>query len=153
MAHYNFHDDLQDGQRAEQEVIDLLLRHFPEITDIEQSAGRGYDIRGMYRGRSVTFEVKYDIAVERTGNVAIEYESRGKATGIAITEADYWVYKFLGEFFVYRTVSLKKKIFEEKAYDRKASGGDPGSNTRMFLVEAGKFRGWGKELVPKQPGA
>ena len=152
MAHYNFHDDLQDGHRAEREVIDLL-RHFPDITDLEQSAGRGYDISCRYRERTVTFEVKYDIAVERTGNVAIEYESRGKPTGIAITEADYWVYKFLGQFFVFRTSVLRKKIFEERAYDRQATGGDPGSKTRMFLVEAGKFRGWGKELVPGLLGA
>lgn len=38
-------------------------------------------------------EVKYDRIAHRTGNIFIEYESRNKPSGIATTDADYWVYK------------------------------------------------------------
>lgn len=38
-----------------------------------------------------TIEVKFDFACYRTGNFYIEYESRGKPSGIAKTESDYWM--------------------------------------------------------------
>ena len=40
---------------------------------------------------NTTVEVKLDFATYRTGNFYIEYSSRGKPSGIATTEADYWV--------------------------------------------------------------
>jgi|TARA_B110000977_G_scaffold174451_1_gene228319 hypothetical protein len=38
-----------------------------------------------------TIEVKFDFACHRTGNFYIEYESRNKPSGIATTQADYWM--------------------------------------------------------------
>ena len=32
---------------------------------------------------------------ERTGNICIEFASRGKPSGIAVTEADYWVHQLV----------------------------------------------------------
>ncbi len=43
-------------------------------------------------------EVKRDSWIHITGNIAIEYESRGKPSGIATTHADYWVIIFSGEY-------------------------------------------------------
>lgn len=37
-------------------------------------------------------EVKTDYLAHKTGNIAIEYESRGNPSGIATTEADYYIY-------------------------------------------------------------
>ena len=39
---------------------------------------------------SKTIEVKFDFGCYRTGNFYIEYESRGKYSGITTTQADYW---------------------------------------------------------------
>ena len=39
---------------------------------------------------SKTIEVKFDFGCYRTGNFYIEYESRGKHSGLATTQADYW---------------------------------------------------------------
>ena len=39
---------------------------------------------------SKTIEVKFDFGCYRTGNFYIEYESRGKLSGLATTQADYW---------------------------------------------------------------
>lgn len=39
---------------------------------------------------SKSIEVKFDLGCYRTGNFYIEYESRGKPSGIATTEADFW---------------------------------------------------------------
>jgi hypothetical protein len=38
-----------------------------------------------------TVEVKLDFGVHKTGNFYIEYSSRNHPSGIANTEADYWV--------------------------------------------------------------
>jgi len=41
--------------------------------------------------RDKTIEVKFDFGTHRTGNFYIEYESRGRASGIATTQATYWI--------------------------------------------------------------
>lgn len=43
-------------------------------------------------------EVKRDSWVYKSGNIAIEYESRGKPSGIAKSEADYWSFIFSGGY-------------------------------------------------------
>ena len=35
-------------------------------------------------------EVKMDRIAHKTGRIFVEYESRGKPSGISTTEADYW---------------------------------------------------------------
>jgi hypothetical protein len=41
--------------------------------------------------RNKTIEVKFDFGTHRTGNFYIEYESRGKPSGLAKTQASFWV--------------------------------------------------------------
>ena len=58
-------------------------------------------------------EVKRDSWVSRSGNIAIEYESRGKPSGIATTQADYWIIIFSGGYqdkvmYVFETQILKE---------------------------------------------
>tara|TARA_R110001606_G_scaffold382330_1_gene544047 strand:+ start:140 stop:556 length:417 start_codon:yes stop_codon:yes gene_type:complete len=38
-----------------------------------------------------TIEVKFDFACHKTGNFYIEYQSRGKPSGISTSQADYWM--------------------------------------------------------------
>jgi hypothetical protein len=58
-----------------------------------------------------TIEVKCDRIAIKTGNVYIEYESRGKPSGIATSQADYWVYKFDEESaIIFKTEALKNKL-------------------------------------------
>jgi hypothetical protein len=45
-----------------------------------------------------TIEVKRDNWIYRSGNIAIEYESRGKPSGINKSLAEYWVFIFSGKF-------------------------------------------------------
>ena len=47
---------------------------------------------------SKTIEVKRDSWICKSGNIAIEYESRGKPSGIATSEATYWAIIFSGEY-------------------------------------------------------
>lgn len=47
---------------------------------------------------------------ERSGNIAIEYASRGKLSGISTTEADYWVHELRrdGETLVYLMFPIER---------------------------------------------
>ncbi len=145
MAHYNFKNDLVDGQAAGAEVAQRLIDRLGiDINDIERCQSKDYDLKIISKGW--TFEVKNDLMAHQTGNVAIEYESRGKPTALAATTAEFWVYKFAGQFFAFKTETLKRKIFEEKQYFKAVTGGDAGSNTKMYLVKVAEFVKWGKEI-------
>jgi hypothetical protein len=145
MAHYNFNKDLEDGKAAELEVAQRLITRLNLAEDdIEHSSSKGYDLKIISKGW--TFEVKNDLMAHQTGNVAIEYECRGKPTALAATTAEFWVYKFAGSFFAFKTETLKRKLFEEKQFFREVVGGDVGSNTKMFLVKMAVLKSWGKEI-------
>ena len=60
-------------------------------------------------------EVKRDSWVGRTGNIAIEYESRGKPSGIATTEAEYWIIIFSREYEDKVMLVLETKRLKEVA--------------------------------------
>lgn len=56
-------------------------------------------------------EVKYDKLGHKTGNIYIEYESRGKPSGIAITKADFYAYRISNSHLIVIEVSeLKSKL-------------------------------------------
>ncbi len=45
------------------------------------------------------YEVKHDFKVGKTGNIAVEVECSRRPSGLAITEAPYWLYFLTGEEF------------------------------------------------------
>jgi hypothetical protein len=56
-------------------------------------------------------EVKTDRLTQKTGNVYIEYESRGKPSGIRTSEADFWVYKInQHQAIIIEKNELKRKL-------------------------------------------
>tara|TARA_R110000824_G_scaffold28206_5_gene95059 strand:- start:11626 stop:12003 length:378 start_codon:yes stop_codon:yes gene_type:complete len=65
--------------------------------------------------KSKRIEVKRDSWVGRTGNIAIEYESRGKQSGIATTEAEYWIIIFSREYEDKVMLVLETKRLKEVA--------------------------------------
>ncbi len=82
------------------------------------------------------FEVKTDRLSAKTGNIYIEYESRGKPSGIKTTQADYWVYKVTEtKAIVIKTEELKT-IVRQLILDKKAipnvRGGD--NNTSLGVL-------------------
>ena len=65
--------------------------------------------------KSKRIEVKRDSWVGRTGNIAIEYESRGKPSGIATSEAEYWIIIFSREYEDKVMLVLETKRLKEVA--------------------------------------
>lgn len=75
----DFKYDLKVGQLAEKTVGKLLMLN------------------------DSTIEVKLDLLTQKTGNIAIEYRSRGKKSGISTTKAKYWAF----------VISIENKEYEE----------------------------------------
>ena len=145
MAHYNFEKDLADGHKAEDEAKVLIAQFFEvPITDITTNATKEYDFK--INCSQLCFEVKNDLMAHITGNLAIEYESRGKASGITTSKAHYWIYKFSNQYYLLKSELLKKELFENKNYFKTVTGGDTGSNTKMFLVKVAEFIKWATKL-------
>lgn len=86
-----------------------------------------------------TIEVKYDKQTRKTKNVYIEFESRGKPSGIRTTEAEYWTYFIQDEMcLTIPTQRLKEKIIKLKP--RKIPGGDSNSS-KGFLISVNDLIG------------
>ena len=84
---------------------------------------------------------KIEVKTERdkwkdTGNIVIEFESRGRPSGIATTEAEYWFHNLaLGEdivmTLVFPTKTLRNYIAQRQP--RMVRGGDD-MTSRMYLI-------------------
>ena len=107
-----FDIDLQYGQVREKLVLDML------------------------QDKKIEVKSERDIW-QKTGNIAIEYESYGKPSGISSTEADYWFHNLcIGEdtfaTLVFKTDNLKS-IINNLDYKKTVRGGDHLAS-KMYLL-------------------
>jgi hypothetical protein len=76
---------------------------------------------------------------EQTGNICIEYRQNGQPSGIAITEADYWVHELRRDdqtlvylmFPIERLRELARKAYAEGHYHE--NGGDGGRFCNVLI--------------------
>lgn len=127
----NFTKDIKTGKEGE-----AFIRAFLEnlgYVFLGECDNNAYDLKMAYSGQEYTYEVKTD-TYSNTGNMAIEFESWGKVSGIDITQATYFTYFFphLGEIWNIRCSKLKKLI--AFLNPKVVIGGDEGSNTKMYLL-------------------
>jgi len=104
----NFRYDLKVGETTERLLGDILEDH--------------------------TIEVKDDSAKSaKTGNVFIEFKSRGKRSGIAKSHADWWAIRTSEDSFVMISADKLKKLCK-KYYSEKriVKGGD--NNTSWGIL-------------------
>ena len=141
MANYNFRKDLALSEISQAEVAELLEQKY-KAEILEYNRTYRYDILTKINEKEYKFEVKEDFICEKSNNVGLEYECRGKLSGINTTEADFYVYKLHTnhgiEFIMHNTNALKKMI-EEKKYFRIVNGGDKGSNSMNYLFKYKEF--------------
>jgi hypothetical protein len=78
-------------------------------------------------------EVKTDIKAAQTGNVFVEYASRGKPSGISTTEAEWYVFVLSDTQIVFiETGRLKRLSRTYLKSERDVQGGD--SNTSHGIL-------------------
>lgn len=138
MGNYSFSDDLNlIGNQGEKHVaLDLISEGAALIND---NNNKDYDLKmQMPNGKVVLFEVKTDDYCKPgrdTGNMFIEFECRGKESGIRVTKSDYFVYYYphFKEIWYIKTENLKK-IIEENDMRTTEFSGDENSNTKGYLL-------------------
>ena len=148
MASYNFRKDLSLGQDGEADIVEHL-----EAMGLEYISSNNDNKYDVIMSNKLNEEVKYEIKTDvyctpryDTGNIFVEYECRGKASGIRVTEAKWFVtyFKNLDEIWYIETEKMIEII--ENAENRangsvkaKSMAGDRGSNTKGFLVKRDEF--------------
>ena len=112
-----FDIDLQYGKVKEKIIADMLQNKKIEVKSE----------RGMWL---------------KTGNIAIEFESWGKPSGINATEADYWFHNLAINDEVYCTLVFDtktlRKIVQKLDNHRVVKGGDHWAS-KMYLVNISKL--------------
>ena len=143
MGTYNFKEDLRNAKLVEKELAEYLIKEtHPTCSEVIFNNDNKWDIQLILNdSTSVTYEVKDDHYSFKSGNVAVEFECRGKPSGISVTQADFWVTKVYlkpnkeSKWVVWKTSDLKESC---KTYPIKV-GGDWKSNTKMYIIPLNEF--------------
>ncbi|MEK6829894.1 MAG: hypothetical protein AABY15_07275 [Nanoarchaeota archaeon] len=138
IGQYNFSTDIITGEKGEEDVINFYSKKGYKL--IATCNDKKFDLLLQGLNRSpLKIEVKTD-SYKDTGNMAIEVESRGSASGLMVTEAEYFVtlFRFNNELWIIKTDDLKELITSNNFYLK--TGGDQGSNTKFYLINKAKFK-------------
>ena len=75
---------------------------------------------------------------EKTGNIAIEYECRGKPSGIAVTEAQFWAHELRREnqtvVYIMTEVEALKRVCRKYYQEGKIISGGDDNASRLILI-------------------
>lgn len=142
MANLHFKSDLKLGNDGESILIKYLESKGGKF--IDSNNDNKYDIKMIVKGKEKTYEIKTDVKCAPlfdTGNIFIEYESRGKASGITVTQADWFVtyFKYLNEIWFIKSNDLRNLI-EQNNFPVFKDAGDIGSATHGYLINRKKFK-------------
>ena len=107
----DFFKELMVGQKYEKKAQVALIRYLnTDLNVVEERNDNLYDFQ-LSNGK--TYEVKFDKMCSKTGNLFIETVSRGKASGLTVSVADYYIF-CIGEedtkFYMIETDKLREMI-------------------------------------------
>tara|TARA_R110000824_G_scaffold339307_1_gene525789 strand:- start:1432 stop:1851 length:420 start_codon:yes stop_codon:yes gene_type:complete len=104
--------------------------------DLEYGEAMEDSVAEMLQGKKIEVKSERGMWI-KTGNIAIEYESYGKPSGINATESDYWFHNLCVGDDIYATLVFEteqlKKIIEVIPSKKSVSGGDHNAS-RMWLL-------------------
>jgi len=114
-----FRSDLKFGQKYEEIAIEELNNEGYQL--VEKAPNKyfpDYDFIMSKNDINIKYEVKADKQAIKYGNFAIETESSGKASGLALTTAEYYIYYLINEDnthikYIIPVVILKQMIVDE----------------------------------------
>jgi hypothetical protein len=109
--------------------------------DLQYGKVREKLIADMLQDKKIEVKSERDMWA-RTGNIAIEYKSYGKPSGISATEADYWFHNLCIGDGIFATlvfpVESLKKIIDNLDYKKSVKGGDNYAS-QMYLLNIQKL--------------
>jgi len=129
-----FEADLEASQAGVREFSRQIASR--GATNIILGDTKEFDVKWTQGKEVFTCEIKEDLLAEKTGNVAIEVSSRGKASGLSTTTADYYVYLIMGHFYMIKTEKLHAEIIRYNF--RLVKGGDD-NTSELYLIPLIKF--------------
>ena len=95
----------------------------------------------MLQGCKIEVKSERDLW-QKTGNIAVEYESYGKPSGIMATESEYWFHNLCMGDTTYVTLVFKtqvlKDLIESLDYIKTVRGGD-NMASKMYLISLQKL--------------
>ena len=109
--------------------------------DLEYGKVREQFVADMLQDKKIEVKSERD-KWQKTGNIAIEFESYGKPSGIDATESDYWFHNLCIDGSIYATLVFKtetlKNIIASLESKRVVYGGDHKAS-KMYLVNIQKL--------------
>jgi hypothetical protein len=99
--------------------------------DLKVGMTKEKELGEIFAGK--TIEIKYDIQAPQTGNVFVEYASRGKLSGISTSEAEYYCFCLGDTFHLIKTEQLKKVCRKYINTNRDILGGDSNTSKGVLL--------------------
>ena len=78
-------------------------------------------------------EVKRDLKSKETGNIFIEYESRGKPSGLATTESDFYCFVIEHLYIILPTIKVKQIAKRYIGTSRDVRGGDNNTSCGILI--------------------
>jgi len=89
------------------------------------------ELADIFNGK--TIEVKYDLQALETGNVFVEYFSRGKKSGISKSLSDYYCFCFGKTYHLIETKILKERCRKYLNTNKDKKGGDNNTSKGILL--------------------
>ena len=109
--------------------------------DLNYGEVREKQVADMLQNKKIEVKSERDMW-QRTGNIAVEYESYGKPSGIKATESDYWFHNLCIGNETYATLVFRtdvlRSIIDSLDYTKSVNGGDHNAS-RMYLLNIQKL--------------
>lgn len=144
MNYYDYKQDKKLAVQCEYEIACKIVDRFG-CDFVEYNNDNKYDV--LFRaknGNLIKVEIKQDFTCARTGNVGVEYECRGKASGIQTSEADLYCFRVHEAEGIYNDylipVKELKSMIINKFFKTIVVGGDEKSNSKNFLFDLETFK-------------
>lgn len=133
----SFHADLAFGKLYEHILLDYI--DYDEVEFAPTKCFSDWDVKIRRDGLEGTYEVKADRMSAKTGNLCIEYQCNGKASGIDTTKALFYAYFVVKgnthDCYIIPVTELKKLILENN-YKR---GSTQFGASRFYLIPKSVF--------------
>lgn len=121
MTFAKFNEDLKVGKEIELKYIEIK-----GMQNYKQTEGKNsdYDVICFDDNKETKYEIKYDKMSLKTGNICIEFECRGKLSGVSVTKCSYWI-QYLTDDEIYEIpINDLYELINGKKYKCIIKGGD-----------------------------